>query len=74
MELDELADKTEMDVEVLGKPGSLPSQHRFPRDEAVLARFGKQQQFRVSLIPVSIFLYQFAKTVTFVRLKKKLKN
>ena len=48
MELEELADKKDGEVDVLGKNPSLRSHQRFPRDEAVLARFGKQQQFRVS--------------------------
>lgn len=48
MEMEELADKTDVEVDVLGKNPSLTSHQRFPRDEAVLARFGKQQQFRVS--------------------------
>ena len=45
MEMEELADKPEVTVDGLG---SLRSNQRFPRDEAILARFGKQQQFRVS--------------------------
>ena len=48
MEMEELGDKNDVTVDVLGKNPSLQSHHRFPRDEAVLARFGKQQQFRVS--------------------------
>ena len=48
MEMEELADKSEVTVDVLGKNPSLRSNQRFPRDEAVLARFGKKQQFRVS--------------------------
>ena len=48
MELEELADKKDGEVDVLGKNPSLRSHQRFPRDEAVLARFGKQQQFRAS--------------------------
>lgn len=52
MELEELGDKNDVEVDVLDKSTNHPSlrgQERFPRDEAVLARFGKQQQFRVSL-------------------------
>lgn len=48
MEMEEIADKNDVEVNVLGKNPSLRSTQRFPRDEAVLARFGKQQQFRVS--------------------------
>ena len=48
MEMEELADKNDVTVDVLGKNPSLRSHQRFPKDEAVLARFGKQQQFRVS--------------------------
>ena len=48
MEMEEIADKNDVEVDVLAKNPSLRSHQRFPRDEAVLARFGKQQQFRVS--------------------------
>ena len=48
MEMEELADKNDVEVNVLGKNPSLRSQQRFPKDEAVLAKFGKRQQFRVS--------------------------
>lgn len=58
MEMEELADKSEVTVHALGKNPSLRSNQRFPRDEAVLARFGKQQQFRVST-PLQIPLPQF---------------
>ena len=44
MEIQELAEKNNVE----DKLTSLPSHQRFPRDEAILARFGKQQQFRVS--------------------------
>ena len=46
--MEELADKPEVTVDEMGRIPSLRSNQRFPRDEAVLARFGKQQQFRVS--------------------------
>ena len=48
MEMEGIADKNDVEVNVLGKNPSLRSTQRFPRDEAILARFGKQQQFRVS--------------------------
>ena len=48
MEMEELGDKPEVTVDELGKNISLRSNQRCPRDEAVLARFGKQQQLRVS--------------------------
>ena len=56
MEMEELADKPEVTVDELGKNISLRSNQRSPRDEAVLARFGKQQQLRVSPpLQVSLF-------------------
>ena len=56
MEMEELGDKPEVTVDELGKNISLRSNQRSPRDEAVLARFGKQQQLRVSPPPaVSLF-------------------
>lgn len=56
MELEELGDKNDVEVEVLAKHPNIPSHQRFPKDEAVLARFGKQQQFRVSQ-PLSVLQF-----------------
>ena len=58
MEMEELADKPEVTVDELGKNISLRSNQRSPRDEAVLARFGKQQQLRVSP-PLQMSLFHF---------------
>ena len=44
-------DKNDVEMVVLGDSASLQSHQRFPKDEAVLARFGKKQQFRVSSFP-----------------------
>ena len=58
MEMEELGDKPEVTVDELGKNISLRSNQRCPRDEAVLARFGKQQQLRVSPpLQLSLFYY-----------------
>ena len=56
MEMEELADKPEVTVDELGKNISLRSNQRSPRDEDILARFGKKQQLRVSPpLQVSLF-------------------
>ena len=47
----DFVDKNDVEMDVLGDDASLQSHQRFPKDEAVLARFGKKQQFRVSFYP-----------------------
>ena len=49
--MEEVAGKNDVEMDVLGDNASLQTHQRFPRDEAVLARFGKKQQFRVSSFP-----------------------
>ena len=58
--MEEFTDKNDVETAVLGDNASLQSHLRFPKDEAVLARFGKKQQFRVSFYPYALF-FEFQK-------------
>ena len=49
--MEDSVDKNDVEMVVLGDDASLQSRQRFPKDEAVLARFGKKQQLRVSPFP-----------------------
>ena len=53
--MEDFVDKNDVEMDVLGDNVSLQSRQRFPKDEAVLARFGKKQQFRVSSFPYASF-------------------
>ena len=46
--MEKSVEKNDVEMDVVGENASLRSHQRFPKDEAVLARFGKKQQFRVS--------------------------
>ena len=58
--MEDFVGKNDVEMDVLGDNASLQSRQRFPKDEAVLARFGKKQQFRVSSDPHA-FLSQLHK-------------
>ena len=52
--MEEFGDKKDVEMDVSGDNASLQIRSRFPKDEAVLARFGKKQQFRVSSCPYAL--------------------
>ena len=52
--MEDFVHKNDVEMDVLGDNVSLQGHQRFPKDEAVLARFGKKQQFRVRSYPYAL--------------------